>query len=368
MRIGHKKWLIPMSALLFIIIVSFTLCLKSGGEPGIIAPREVAENLILWARLSFAKLFKLPLYLEREALIEQHPYYLMTVARFKNTVLTFLSGAILSLAGAVYQGVFRNPMAAPTMLGVTSGVNLGLLMLVLTFSTEVYFMTAQRYIYCYGFALVMLLLAMLGGKMIGRNRAAVTDMLLVGMVLTQMVNVIISYYRFVMDELDIEIMMELTMRGFSSNTSISFSTISFYVMLITTIIGILPVHLMRFSFCAVSFSDEEALSMGVNPRVMRTISILGVTLLVASAIIHCGNVGILALVVPHVCRYWVGAKFKPLYYAGIFFGGLVLVLCRAISSLIYIEGFGSFPLGPLVTLTAMPILAMALMQRRRGWE
>jgi iron complex transport system permease protein len=171
-----------------------------------------------------------------------------------------------------------------------------------------------------------------------------------------------------MDELDIEIMMELTMRGFSSNTSISFSTISFYVMLIATIIGILPVHLMRFSFCAVSFSDEEVLSMGVNPRVMRTISILGVTLLVASAIIHCGNVGILALVVPHVCRYWVGAKFKPLYYAGIFFGGLVLVLCRAISSLIYIECFGSFPLGPLVTLTAMPILAMALMQRRRGWE
>lgn len=368
MRTGRSKWVLPISALLLVGIFSFTLCLKSGSEVGLIAPQQVAENLILWARLSWARLFQLPLYLERAALIEMHPYYFMTVARFKNTVLTFVAGAILALAGAVYQGVFRNPMAAPTMLGVTGGVNLGLLILVLTYSAEVYFMTTQRYIYCYGLALAMLLLVLLMGKIIGRNRPAVTDMLLVGLVLTQMVDVIISYYRYVMSDVDIEIMMELTMRGFSSNTSVSFAATSFYVLLLATMVGILPVHLMRSSFNAVSFSDEEAKSMGVNPEFIRIVSILGVTILVASAIIHCGNVGILALVVPHVCRYWVGASFRPLYYASIFYGGLGLVLCRAISSLIYIEGFGTFPLGPLVSLFAMPILAAALMQRRRGWE
>ena len=367
MRTGHRKWLLPATVLGGIALICFTLCLRTG-QAGVMSPAQALSNLITWARLSIARALQLPLYLEREELIAAHPYYLETIARSKNTLMTFLSGAILALSGAVYQGVFRNPMAAPTMLGVASGVNLGLLILTMQFGLDAYLMIRQRYVWCYALALVMLGLVLALGRFAGRGRTSVTDMLLVGTVLTQMVNVVISYFRFLMDDVQLEVFQELTMRGFTSNVSMEGAAQSLLVLVLVMAAGGVPVLLMRFSFNALSFSDEEARSLGVRPAVMRAVSLLCVTLLMTAAVLHCGSVGILALVVPHLCRYWAGADFRRLYWSSALYGGLLLTACRAVSSLIYIEGYGSFPLGPIATLIAMPVLAFALAKGRRGWE
>ena len=193
-------------------------------------------------------------------------------------------------------------------------------------------------------------------------------MLLVGTVLTQMVNVVISYCRFLMDDVQLEVFQELTMRGFTSNVAMDDAGRSLLLLVILMAAGGVPMLLLRFSFNTVSYSDEEARSLGVRPAVLRTVALLCVTLLMTAAVLHCGSVGILALVVPHLCRYWTGADFRRLFWSSALYGGLLLTACRAISSLIYIEGYGSFPLGPIATLIAMPVLAFALAKGRRGWE
>lgn len=363
-RKGRK---ILLSAALFVMIIGGVLCLRTG-KAQFLSPLETAENLWLALRLFVAKLFRLPFYLEKQKLIAAYPFYMETMARLRMTALYFLSGMILSLAGSVYQGVFRNPMAAPTMLGVASGINLGLLILALQFAVDAYGMVTQRYIYCFGLSLLILALVLLGAKMVGRNRTSVTDMLLIGILLSQMVNTVVMYYRFQMDDIQLEVYQQLTMRGMIFNTSESDAVRGVLLLLIVTAVGALPVYLMRFCFNAISFSEEEARSMGVDPRKVRVVAITGVTMLVAAAIIHCGNVGILSLVVPHICRYYFGARFKTLLYSSAFYGGLALVLCSGISGLIYIEDYGTLPLGPIVSLLAMPILAVALTRRRRGWE
>lgn len=367
MRTGRKHWLIPATVLGGAALICFTLCLRTG-EAGVMSPLQALSNLITWIRLSLARALQLPLYLEREEIIAAHPYYLETVARCKNTLMTFLSGAILALSGAVYQGVFRNPMAAPTMLGMAGGVNLGLLILTMQYGLDAYLMIKQRYVLCYALALVMLGLVLAGGRFAGKNRTSVTDMLLVGTVLTQMVNVVISYYRFLMDDVQLEVFQELTMRGFTSNVAMDDAGRSLLLLVILMAAGGVPMLLLRFSFNTVSYSDEEARSLGVRPAVLRTVALLCVTLLMTAAVLHCGSVGILALVVPHLCRYWTGADFRRLFWSSALYGGLLLTACRAISSLIYIEGYGSFPLGPIATLIAMPVLAFALAKGRRGWE
>ena len=100
MRTGHRKWLLPATVLGGIALICFPLCLRTG-QAGVMSPAQALSNLITWARLSIARALQLPLYLEREELIAAHPYYLETIARSKNTLMTFLSGAILALSGAV---------------------------------------------------------------------------------------------------------------------------------------------------------------------------------------------------------------------------------------------------------------------------
>lgn len=118
--------------LLFLAILAvfmFSMCIRTGA-PELIDPRFVISNIGLWIRLTVADLFHQPLALQRKELVSASPYYLETVARFRMLLITMLCGAVISLGGMVFQILFHNPMAAPSMLGVSSGVSLGLILLV----------------------------------------------------------------------------------------------------------------------------------------------------------------------------------------------------------------------------------------------
>ncbi len=372
MQTGHNprnntKMIIFVSLFIFIIIFGFTMCIRMGSSQ-ILSPKIIIHNMWTWISLTIAKALKLPLYLKKYELIENSPYYMETIARFRNLLITILCGGGLAVSGAVFQGLFRNPMAAPSMLGVTSGVNLGLLILVLKYSADAYMMIAERYIYCFTSALILLIIVIGCGKFAGKKRISVTDMLLTGAVFSQIVNVIIVFCRFNMDEIDLEVYQILSLYGFMANMTYDFASTSIIILFIIVLISLGPIHLMRFSFNAICFSDEEAYTLGINPKVVRVVFLLGITFLITSAVLYCGNVGIVSLVIPHICRYIFGSNFKHLYYGSAFYGALLLLVCRAISSLIYIDGYGSFPIGPLSGVIAAPILAVVLLQRRRGWE
>ncbi len=359
----RTRRLFAISILAFVLLFIFSMCLRTS-QVGWVPPITAMRNLFTWIRLTIAKWFDHPVYLKSGMITAELPFYFETIARFKISIITVISGVMLALAGALYQGVFRNPIAAPTMLGVASGIELGILVLVLKYAGAAYLMTSKRYVYCYSFALATLLIVMLTGRIISRGkRFAVTDMLLVGTAISQIVGVLITYYRFEMEDELLIIFQEI-----SSGIYINIQTITFIILGGAFILSIIPIHLLRYSFNAVCFSDDDALTMGINPRVIRFIALICGTVMITAAMIHCGSIGMISLIVPHICRYLFGSDFKKIYYASGIFGGMLLLLCRDISALFYFGYSGAFPISTIVNIIAAPIFVTILFQQRKGWE
>ena len=364
---GFPRLLVAISAVLLIAAVCVAMCIRTGA-PELISPKYVAHNLITWLRLGFARIFELPLYMDRQAVIAASPYYLETVARVQNLIVTMLCGGCLALCGGVFQTIFRNPAAAPTMLGVSSGIELGMLILVLKYSVDAFSKTTERYLYCFGLAIFILALVVLLGKLVGGKRRSVTDMLLSGAVISQILGAVMMYIRFNLEQIDLETLQTISMYGFMVNTTYDFARVSLFILIGIVVVCVLPFFLMRFSFDAMSFSEEETVTFGINPGIVRIVVLVITTFLMTVAILYCGAVGILSLVIPHICRFALGARFKSMLMGSALFGVLLLVICRIISSLIYVDGFGALPIGPLVGVVSAPLLVVALMKRRRGWE
>ena len=351
----------------FLLVFAFAMCIRTG-RPELIPPSQVLQNLILWIRLSIADIMDLPLKLQKQRLIENAPYYLETISRFRNLIMTMTCGAIIAVGGAVFQILFRNPMAAPNMLGTGSGISLGLMILVLQYSTRAYSMFMLRYVYCLGFAFLMLILVMLMGKFAGRNRTSVTDMLLGGALLTQVLSAVMMYIRFQMDQDTLIILQDLSLYGFSMNNTYDNAFRGLLILFGITAVCMMPLILMRFSFDAMSFGNEESRALGINQSAIRVFCILSVTMMVTTASLYCGNIGVLSLAVPHICRYIVGNRFRSVMAGSVFFGAFLLLICRTITSLIYLKGMGFFPLATMTGIVMSPILALVMMQKRRGWE
>ena len=352
------------TVVIFLLLWGFSMCIRTS-TVALISPAEAFGNLYTWIKLNFCQLFGLPGYLEAEQAIHNSATYFETVARFKISLMTFLAGGMLAVAGAVYQGVFKNPMAVPTMLGVSVGVDLGLLIIVLVYGGEAYMRTSERYQICYLLALVMLLIVLLAGKLISgrKKRMSVTDLLLIGVVLSQIFGVINSYYTLEMETEELLVLQEL-----SSGIYINTDAISFIYMGIMLIIGFLPIFLLRFSFNATCFSADDSYSLGINPYIVSFICLLSATVLVTAAMIHCGSVGMVALVIPHFCRYIFGADSRKLFISSAVYGGLFLLICRDISASISFGIYGALPIATVVSIITAPLFVIVLLSNRRGWE
>ena len=116
-----KRKIIIMSFITVTALFCFMLCLRTT-KLGFIPLKDEVRNLVTIAKLFVGDIFNLPISMEKGNIIKSCPYYAETLGRLKSAVLTLTSGAVLSLAGAVYQNVFRNPIAAPSMLGISGGL------------------------------------------------------------------------------------------------------------------------------------------------------------------------------------------------------------------------------------------------------
>lgn len=351
-------------ALLLITVAVFLVFLNmSPGQQKFLSPLQTLNNFRLWFELSWANLTDKP----TAAIYSQFPdeiyYYQVTFIQLKRILITCACGMLLTLSGMIYQCVFRNPMAAPTMLGVTNGVNIAMLYLVVTYGAAVTYMPLTKYKYCYIGAAVMLTAVMALGKLSsGRGRFSVNDLLLVGVATSSIVGAIVTA---IMNGLDESVL--LTYQEVMEGTSLSYDRIS--ILCITAAFGIsfIPMYLLRFSFNAVTYSPDEARGLGVQPEKMRFVTLILGTLMITAAMVHCGTVGMLSLAVPHISRYIFGAEFKKIFWGNLLLGGALLMFCRGIADLIPF-GYEVFPVGVVVNIIVAPIFAYFMATSKRGWE
>lgn len=278
---------------------------------------------------------------------------------------TLVCAVLLSVSGMLYQNVFRNPIASPTMLGATSGVSLGVMLLVFFNGAAAAGMLAQRYLYCYGLGALMLVFVIVAGrKLSGKGRPFdVVTMLLVGSIASQLLGFVVSYVTlFVMDE-DVYLVYYSITQMLTVDTSLT----SWAVLGTAAVCSLAPIVLLRFKLNALSFDEEEVRMMGLNATALRAVALVCGAVMILAAQIHLGMVGLVSLIVPFLARGWFGCGFGKQLAGNVCIGAILLLVCRDLTDLIPFVGDG-LAIGSVVSVVALPLFVVVVARHMRRWE
>ncbi len=276
--------------------------------------------------------------------------------RLPRIAAAMLVGAALSTSGAAFQGIFRNPLVSPDILGVSTGAGLGAAMAIL-YSLEP--VVIQAMAFTFG------MIAVGAAYIIGSWRAraggeAVLILVLSGMIIGAVFSAFISLVKFTADPYNI--LPAITFWLMGSLSSVSAGDVS--LVSVPILAGLLLVHSVRWRLNVLSFGDEEAYAMGVNVRRVRFAVIAGATLMTASAVAISGVIGLVGLVAPHLARLLVGPNYRVLLPACMLVGALFLLVVDDLVRTLFIA---EMPLGILTSLIGAPFFIYLLSNLRKGW-
>lgn len=275
--------------------------------------------------------------------------------RFPRVLAAMIIGSGLSLSGATYQGLFKNPMVSPDLLGASAGAGFGAAIAILLSFNSI---GIQISAFLFGIGAVMLTYFI--STIIGRNNNAILVLVLTGMVVSTLFSSFISMIKYVADPYSkLPAITFWLMGGLSS-----ISSKDVLILAIVTLFGGLPLYLIRWKLNVLSFGEEEATALGVDTLKIRIIAILCSTLMTAAAVSISGIIGWVGLIIPHFARLIVGPNYKALIPASILIGSTYLLIVDDIArSLFSME----LPIGVLTSLLGAPIFIFMLMKGKRGW-
>ena len=288
--------------------------------------------------------------------VQSQNYAVLMLIRIPRVIFAVLVGAALASSGAVYQGLFRNPLVSPDILGVSSGAAVGAsIAIILSFNN----IGVQAM--AFGFGLAAVFLVVFISSLIAKGRINLLVMVLTGVVISSLFGAFSSLLKFLADsedklpEITFWLMGSLARTGGYENLS---------VLLVVVCVALVPLFLLRYKLNALSFGEEEARAMGLNVKVYNFIIIVCATLLTATCVAFCGIVGWVGLVVPHIVRFIVGANFITLLPASMLVGGLFLLIVDSLArSMLASE----IPLGVLTSLLGAPLFIYLLYKSKKGF-
>lgn len=264
-------------------------------------------------------------------------------------------GAALAAAGATYQGLFRNPLVSPDILGVTGGASLGAVL-------GIYFglpiVGVQLLAFVGGLCAVALVYA-IGARM--RAYDPLLVLVLAGVAVGALLSAGVSLIKVLADPY--EQLPAITYWLLGSLASVTNGDVLAAAPAI--LIGIVPMALLRWRMNIMSLDDDEARALGLNTRLLRGALIVGATLATAAAVSIAGVVGWVGLLIPHIARLIVGPDFTRLLPASIMLGGGFLVAIDVVARSVAPT---EIPLGVLTAAIGAPFFLYLLSISHRGWR
>ena len=235
--------------------------------------------------------------------------------RLPRILLACLVGCGLSAAGTGYQTVFQNPMAAPDILGASSGACFGAALAILTGQGAV-----MITVFAFLASLLSVALVYLVGNHTRGNR--VVNLLLVGIMVGSLFSACTSYIKLVADPTNQLPQITYWLMGSLSGTRMG--TVKFAAVCMA--VGLVPLLLLRWRINLLTLSPDEARAMGVHTDRLRLAVILSSTVLTAAAVSVSGMIGWVGLVIPHLSRRIVGSDCRRLMPMACLFGAAFLLL------------------------------------------
>ena len=261
--------------------------------------------------------------------------------RLARVAAAALVGAALAVSGAAYQGMFRNPMVSPDILGASTGAGFGAAVAILL-GAGYFGISAAAF--CCG------LLAVAAAWLVSRLSKAdqAVALILAGMMISSLFSAGTSFVKLVADTQ--QQLPAITYWLMGSLSSIKDKDVVF--LAIPVALGMIPLFFLRWRMNLLTVGEEEAQSMGVNTRRLRGAVIVCATLLTSASVAVSGMIGWVGLVIPHFCRMLFGYDYRRLIPAGALFGAAFLLAVDDIARLVTT---GELPLGILTAFVGAPL-------------
>lgn len=275
--------------------------------------------------------------------------------RLPRVLAAMIIGSALSLSGATYQGLFKNPMVSPDLLGASAGAGFGAAVAILL---SLNYIEVQISAFIFGIGAVMLTYII--STMIGRNNNAILVLVLTGMVVSTLFSSFISMIKYVADPNNkLPAITFWLMGGLSS-----ISSNDVLILGIVVFCGALPLYLIRWRLNVLSFGEEEAKALGIDTFKTRILVIVCSTLMTAASVAIGGMIGWVGLIIPHFARLLVGPNYKFLIPASALIGSTYLLIVDDVARSIFSM---EIPLGILTSLIGAPFFIFMLLKGKRGW-
>lgn len=252
-----------------------------------------------------------------------------------------LVGAALGAAGTAYQGMFRNPMVSPDILGASTGAGFGAALGILL-SAGYFGISVMAFV----FGLAAVLLAYLTGRLSRLN--STLAMVLSGVMISSLFTACTSLIKLVADTADQLPAITYWLMG----SLASVKTRDMLFCAVPVLVGLVPLLILSWRMNLLTVSDDEARSMGVNTTRLRGIVIVCATLMTSASVAVSGMIGWVGLVIPHFCRMMFGSDHRALMPASVLMGASFLILADDIARTAAVS---EIPLGILTSFVGAPL-------------
>ena len=266
--------------------------------------------------------------------------------RLIKAVVALLAGAALSVSGLQMQTLFRNPLAGPYVLGISSGASLGVALVVLAgFGSSIGIAGAAWL----GAALVLVVIAAVGHRI-----KDIMVILILGMMFSSGVGAIVQILQYLSKEESLKAFVIWTMGSLGDVTFDQLAVLvpSIIAGLLLAVVTIKPLNLLLFG-------EEYAVTMGLNIRRSRGLLFLSTTLLAGTVTAFCGPIGFIGLAMPHVTRMlFRNSDHRVLVPGTVVSGAAVLLLCDLVSKMF------TLPINAITALLGIPIVVWVVLRNK----
>jgi iron complex transport system permease protein len=308
-------------------------------------PVSLAELLdVLWSR-ALGRAPSAPAAVENVVLLVRGP----------RVMAALLVGSALAVAGAAFQGLFRNPLVSPDILGASSGAALGAVIGIF-FSLGVFGIELLAFVG----GLVAVAAVYVIGSML-RSRDPILVLVLAGVVIGSLLGAGVGLVKYLADPYNQLPAMTFWLLGSLAATSVS----DLLPLLGPVAIGTIVLVALRWRMNVMSLPDEEARALGVSTGPLRIAIVAAATLVTSASVATSGIIGWIGLVVPHLARALVGPDFPKLLPASALLGGGFLLF---IDTLARTAAPVEIPLGILTAVIGTPFFIWLLADMQRSWS
>ncbi len=282
---------------------------------------------------------------------------IILLVRLPRVLAAALVGVALSSSGAVLQGLLRNPIADPFIIGISAGASLGAAVAMVTGIGSsifglLYSVPIAAFISAVGTVFLIYNLSRIGGSM------SMLTLLLIGVAITSLFSALVYLIMLITNAQAQGILFWM----FGSLTMASWNYV--YMAFPFIIAGLAVILYFARDLNPIALGEEQAHHLGVDTEMLKKILLACVSLVTAAAVSISGIIGFIGLIIPHIMRLLVGPDHRMLIPSSALAGAIVLILCDTLARTVMSPS--EVPVGIITAILGCPFFIYLLLRTRRG--